>query len=152
MSSGVALPDGSALQSRSVSGRVVVMGMFLLGTLATIVMYVYWEANTRPFRPLTEAVGREFKHSLPKVEGGRGKKGPMTLRVSLRVPFAPNAESPDAQQVVNRVIELAREHTDLSHYERVEVNLVEMRPEAEAVQQSFEFDAQAVREQLPFLE
>ena len=35
------------------------------------VMFVYWDLHTKPFRPLTEAIGRTFKHSLPKVEGGR---------------------------------------------------------------------------------
>jgi hypothetical protein len=152
VSSPVAVPDGAALRSSVVSGRVVVFCMFLLGAAATVTMYVYWEANTRPFRPLTEAVGREFRHSLPKVEGGRGKKGPWTLRISLRVPFAPNAASPDAQRVVNRVVELARRHADLSQYERFEVHLFEMRPQEEAVRQSFEFAAADVAARLPFEE
>jgi hypothetical protein len=140
----------SALNSREVSGRWVVLGMFLMGALATVVMYVYWDFNTRPFRPLTEAIGREFKYSLPKVEGGRRKRGPMTLRISMRVPFAPNESSPDAHRVVNRLVELARQHAALEQYEKFEVHLVELRPEAEAVQQAFEFSASEVRAKLPF--
>jgi len=136
--------------SRELPGQWVVLGLFLLGAIATVGMYVYWDFNTRPFRPLTEAIGREFRHSLPKVEGGRRKRGPMTLRISMRVPFAPNAISPDAHRVVNRLVELSRQYGSLERYERFEVHLVEMRPEAEAVQQAFEFSASDVLERLPF--
>jgi hypothetical protein len=135
---------------RELSGTAVVIGLFLLGLVAVVVMFVYWDLHTRPFRPLTEAVGREFQNSLPKVEGGRHKGGPMTLRISLRVPFTPNAMSPDAHRVVNRLVELARQHAPLEQYEVFEVHLVELRPEAEAVQQAFEFPASEVRERLPF--
>src|SRR5262245_43384712 len=82
-------PPGSPSQSWRISGSAVVFGMRRLGTVATVVMYVYWDLHTKPFRPLTEAIGRTFKNSLPKVEGGRHKRGPMTLRVALRVPFPP---------------------------------------------------------------
>ena len=135
---------------REVSGRAIVVGLLLLGVAAVAVMFVYWDLHTRPFRSLTESIGREFRHALPKVEGGRNKQGPLTLRISLRVPFTPNETSPDAHRVVNRVVELARQHARLEEYERFEVHLVEMRPEAEAVQQRFEFPAEDVRERLPF--
>jgi hypothetical protein len=140
----------SAPAAREISGRSVVVGLFLLGVAATVVMYVYWDWHTRPFRPLTEAVGREFPHSLPKVEGGRRKRGPLILRVSLRVPFTPNAVSPDSRRVVNRVVELARQHARLNDYEKLEVHLFEMRPEHEAVHYGFEFSARAVSTANPF--
>lgn len=138
--------------SREISGRWVVFGLLLLGIVATAVMYVYWERHTRPFRPLTEAIGREFPRALPKVEGGRPKRGPLTLRISLRVPFTPNHLSPDAHRVVNRVVELARQHVRLSAYEKVQVHLFEMRPEEEAIHQAFEFSGQEVAAKNPFAE
>jgi hypothetical protein len=137
-------------RARAISGRWVVLAMFAAGVVATVTMFVYWDLHTRPFRPLTEAVGREFRHSLPKVEGGRHKRGALTLRVSLRVPFTPTHLSLDAQQVVRRVVELAREHTPFADFEQVQVLLIEMRPEAEAVRCLFEFSAEQLRGEVPF--
>lgn len=150
MTESVATADSVMQRPRELSGRAMVIGLLLLGVAAVVVMFVYWDLHTRPFRPLTEAIGREFRHSLPKVEGGRPKKGPMTLRISMRVPFTPNKVSPDAHAVANRVVELVRQHARLEDYERFELHLVEMRPEAEAVQQSFMFPAEEVRQRLPF--
>jgi hypothetical protein len=150
VSESVTTTDSTPRRPGEISGRAVVVGLLMLGIAAVVVMFVYWDLHTRPFRPLTEAIGREFRHSLPKVEGGRPKRGPMTLRISMRVPFTPTEVSHDSHGVVNRVVELARQHARLEQFERVEIHLVEMRPEAEAVQQAFVFPAAEVRERLPF--
>ncbi|MBC8113147.1 MAG: hypothetical protein H7062_02120, partial [Candidatus Saccharimonas sp.] len=60
-------------KDRVVSGRVIVVAMFLLGLVLASLLFVYFEFNTRPFRPLRDAIGREFKRSRPNVEGGRFK-------------------------------------------------------------------------------
>jgi hypothetical protein len=133
------MKQDSPPHDRVISGTAVVLGMLLLGTLATTVMFVYWDRHTKPFRPLTEAIGRTFKHSLPKVEGGRNKRGPRTLRIALRVPFSPDADEQQAQQTVTKICELIRQHQDLAGYDRVQIHLFQMIPEETAKSRSFEF-------------
>jgi hypothetical protein len=120
------------IQSKDRSGQYLVIGLFLLGIAATVVMFVYWDQHTRPFRSLREAIGREFRHSRPNVEGGRAKgRGPWTLRISMSVDFPPGEDSPRANQVANRVLEITREHnvTKEKEIEKVELNLIQFIPQ-----------------------
>lgn len=126
-------------RKREIPGWWIVVGMFVLGAAGSVLNYTYWDLHTRPFRPLTEAIGREFRHSLPKVEGGRNKQGPMTLRVALRVPFKPVKGIEETESIVRRVVELARIHTDVSRYEILEVYLIQRAPEQMAVTETFKF-------------
>lgn len=122
-----------------IPGWWVIVAMFAFGLCGTALIYVYWEMHTRPFRPLTEAVGREFRHSLPKVEGGRNKGGPMKLRVAMTVPFKPVKGIEETEAVVRRVVELAKEKADISRFETLEVYLIQRAPEQVAVTAAFEF-------------
>ncbi len=122
--------NGEPSRGREISGRLVVVGMFLMGVCATAMVFVYWDLHTRPFRPLTEAIGRTFKHSLPKVEGGRHKKGPLTLRVSLRVSFPPEVDEHAAQETLTAVKALIRQHADITGYDEVQIHFFQMVPEA----------------------
>lgn len=133
-----------------IPGRYVVMAMFGFGVLATVTIFVYWDLHTRPFRPLTEAIGREFVHSVPKVEGGSHKGSPMTLRIAIRVPFEPNAATVETQQVVNRLVGLAQAHADLNRFEELHIHIFQRAPERLARQASFEYPMAAVRDKLPF--
>lgn len=124
--------------------------MLASGVLATAVIFVYWDLHTRPFRPLTDALGREFRHSLPKVEGGRHKGSANTLRIAMRVPFVPMDSTIETQQHVNRVVELARQHANLADFEVLEIHLIQLAPEQAAVQKSFTFPTENVLTSLPF--
>lgn len=132
-------PTGTPPRSRRISGTAVVFGMLLLGSVATSVMYLYWDLHTKPFRPLTEAIGRTFKNSLPKVEGGRHKRGPMTLRVALRVPFPPAEGDPQTVELLAKVRDLIRQHQNLEGYDVVKIHLFQMVPEESAKSQLFEY-------------
>jgi hypothetical protein len=121
---------GTPPPGREISGKLVVAGMILMGLTATAVMLIYWDLHTKPFRPLTEAIGRTFKYSLPKVEGGRHKKGPMTLRIAMRVPFPPEVDEQSAQDTLAVVKGLIRQHADLTGYEQVQIHFFHMVPEA----------------------
>lgn len=123
---------------REISGKLVVAGMLLMGLSATAVMFIYWDLHTKPFRPLTEAIGRTFKYSLPNVEGGRHKKGPMTLRIAMRVPFPPEVDEQSAQETLQTVQGLIRKHADLTGYERVQIHFFQMVPEEAAKSRLFE--------------
>jgi len=138
------------LKRSGIPGHYVVLGMFLVGCLATATIYLYWYLHTKPFRPLTEAIGREFKYSLPKVEGGRHKKGPLTLRITVRVPFLPDANAETSQRLVNRLTELAREQGRLAEFEEFHIHLVQMAPEQLVKEAEFHFPAAEVAEHLPF--
>lgn len=147
------LTESSVLNRRpGIPGWWVVLGMFAMGIAATAVIFVYWDLHTKPFRPLTEAIGREFRHSLPKVEGGRHKGTANTLRIAMRVPFVPMESTEETHQVANRVVELARTHADLPQFEVLEVHLIQVAPEQMAVQKTFEFPVPSVLSELPFAE
>ncbi len=143
-------PSIPAVGRRGIPGHYVVMGLFLAGIVATVLIFLYWDWHTRPFRSLTEAIGREFSKSLPKVEGGSHKGSPMTLRIAMRVPFEPDEAHPETRQVVNRVVELARRHADLSRFEQFQVHLFQLAPERVAKQASFEYPIARITAELPF--
>ena len=116
--------------------------MLILGIAATVVMFIYWDQHTRPFRSLRELIGREFRHSRPNVEGGRAKgHGPWTLRISMSVDFPPGEDSPRSNQIVNRVIEIIRENEDVKQFEKVDVNLIQFVPQELAKTRTFSFSA-----------
>ncbi len=133
------MSDAPTPRPRGIPGHWVVIGMFVMGFCATALIFIYWELHTRPFRPLTEAIGREFRHSLPKVEGGRHKQGPMTLRVAMKVPFKPVKDVEETEMVVRRIVELAKLHADVNRFEVLEVYLIQRAPEQVAVTESFKF-------------
>lgn len=133
-----------------IPGRYVVLGMLATGLLATATIYIYWDLHTRPFRPLTEAIGREWKYSLPKVEGGTHKGGPATLRIAMRVPFPPEETSAETQRVVNRLVELANAHSDWSRFEVLQVHLLQLAPERIARQVVLRFEIPQLGGGVPF--
>ena len=141
-------PDDSATTSvmpsrpkdRELSGRVIVVGMFVLGLVLASLLFVYFEFNTRPFRPLREALGREFRHSRPNVEGGRLKgRGANTLRVTMSVPFDPFRDDDKSKELLTQVIALSRQHQDLASFDKLEVNLIHFAPEKDAITKTFEW-------------
>lgn len=130
----------SAGKTRELSGRAVVIGMLALGIFSTSLLFVYFELHTRPFRPLREAIGREFRHSRPNVEGGRVKgRGPMILRISMSVPFDPFKEDEKCGDITRRLLEIARQYHDLATFEQVQINLIYFAPETEAKRRTFDF-------------
>jgi hypothetical protein len=122
--------DPGRFRSREVSGKPLVIGLFSLGIIATIILFVYWDRHTKPFRPLREAIGRKFRHSRPNVEGGRPKgRGPWTLRISMTVEFSPVEETEKGQEVFDQVMELVRQYQDISKIDEVDVVLIQFVPE-----------------------
>lgn len=115
--------------------------MFGLGIFLTTLLFVYFELHTRPFRPLREAIGREFRHSRPNVEGGRVRgRGPQVLRISLSVPFDPFVDEERAGETNERVLVIARQHQDLASYAQIQINLIHFQPEKEAKRRTFDFN------------
>ena len=126
------------VKSRVIPGQFLVVSLLFLGIAATAFMFVYFEQHSRPFRSLREAIGREFRHSRPNVEGGRNKgRGPKTLRITMSVEFPPAEDTANADQVVARVHEIIRKHTDVNEFEKVDVNLVQFVPQEMAKVKTF---------------
>lgn len=120
-----------------VPGKWVVLVMFALGIAATATNYIYWEFHTRPFRPLTLAIGDAFPESVPKVEGGRHKGGPNTLRIAMRVPFDPIVDRAAADERVLAAFALIPKYAKVDEFERVELHEIYFAPQAKAISKSW---------------
>ncbi|MEZ6063064.1 MAG: hypothetical protein R3C19_22190 [Planctomycetaceae bacterium] len=114
----------------SVSGRRLVVLMFLFGIAATVAMWVYWTLHLTPFMPFQKSLAAEFKNSSPRVSGGQRKisdNSPRILRVVMRVPFDPTSGDSSAQEEIDgtlrRIRDLAGQHVNLPEYEILEVHL-----------------------------
>ena len=125
-----AATESTQQRESTVSGKWVVISMFLFGMLATAVIWVYWHFHLMPFMPLQKAIAAEFENSSPRVTGGQHKSHkdpPMVLRVVMRVPFNPKSSAPEVEQqtgeLVDRVGELCREFVPIEDYEILEVHL-----------------------------
>ncbi|MFN5076862.1 MAG: hypothetical protein ACK5MO_14810, partial [Planctomyces sp.] len=59
----LAATTGVLTSKKPVSGRTVVVLMFVMGILATAFLYTYWTLHLTPFMPLQEAIVREFPGS-----------------------------------------------------------------------------------------
>lgn len=130
----------SPRKTQEISGKAVVIGMLVLGICATATLFIYFELHTGPFRPLREAIGREFRHSRPNVEGGRVRgRGPWILRISMSVPFDPYVEEAKAVEIEERVLEIAKTFENLPTFEQIQVNLIYFAPEKEAVRRTFDW-------------
>ena len=129
--------DSPAEDRPGVRGQWAVLGMLLFGGLLTTVLWIYWERHSAPFRPLQDAIAREFPRSRPRVQGGRRKmheEGPRILQVVLKVDFNPQNEERNAEDVADRVVALAQAHQDLSRYDQIEIHLFWPEPEREIVE------------------
>lgn len=130
----------SPRQTQEISGKAIVIGMLALGICATATLFIYFELHTGPFRPLREAIGREFRHSRPNVEGGRVRgRGPWILRISMSVPFDPYVEESQAEKINERVLEIAKTFENLPTFEQIQVNLIHFAPEKEAIRRTFDW-------------
>lgn len=124
------------------SGRWVVVGMFVFAAAATGGMWVYWKLHIAPFLPLQEALAEAFPGSRPRVEGGQrkmSKNTPRILRITARVDFDPTRDQNAAEvdRFADRLAAVAREkQNDLSSYELLELHLFWPEPEQEIRQRT----------------
>lgn len=119
-------------RSQGVPGKWVIAGMFAFGIAATLSLWVYWYFHSGPFHPLQKAIAAEFPKSIPRVDGGQRrmhKGGPRLIWVILRVPFKPEEEEGRSQEVVDRVVELTREHLTMSDWDQLNLRLFYGEPE-----------------------
>lgn len=124
---------------RVVSGSRVVVGLFVFGILTTAGLWIYWKLHLAPFFPLQKSLAEAFEDSSPRVEGGRHKNSPFTLRIVLQVPFQPVRGEPATESTIDRTIDLALRYPEIGKYEVLEIYLVHPVPEKMAERLKVEF-------------
>ena len=122
-------------QERSISGKYVVMAILAFGIFTTGFMLVYTYLNNRPFIPLRHALVQRFsRETSPRVEGGKERgRGASKFRIVLTVQVDPSLETPENQKLRSTMeqdaLALAKQHLDLSVYEKWEFILIRYTPE-----------------------
>lgn len=138
------------------SGTWMVLIMFAFAFAMIGMMYLYWELHTRPFRPLQIAINDRFPNSMPRVMGGKHKshqpENVAKLRMIVAVDFDPTFElprpasqgkgeedrltldetmtvSPQVEHLYGSLLHLAKQTTDLTTYQVIEIFLEYRRPE-----------------------
>lgn len=129
-----------------ISGKLLVTGLFVFGGLLTLLMFVYWDLHTRPFRPLRTELRQHFQKMRPVVEGGRSKgKGPWTLRITLTVDFPPNEDVKKSDQLAEQIRESVRLRAGLPQMEQLEFTLIHFIPQQIAQTKTYTWTAAEVR-------
>ena len=108
----------------TISGKWVVLGLFLFGLLAVGAIWTYAVVELKPFEPLARAIKAEFPTSRPHVKGGTPRNKAPLLRIVLEVDFTPTAEDARVTRIEERVIALAKQHIALRDYQEFELHLV----------------------------
>jgi len=133
----------------TISGKWVVLALFMFGLMGTGLVCTYWKVTRAPFFELQKALAKEFPKSTPRVDGGKPKVGPMTLSVVLHLDFPPDRQDPNVALTLRRVLELAAKHQDLTPYTLFEVYLIQKRPEQTLVRLKATFQASAIAAMKP---
>lgn len=128
---------------RPVQGRTIVISLLIFGLVMSGSLYVFQAINTYPFADTQNALAREFPDSRPRVEGGRLKgkeENPLTLRVTLAVPFDPNERDAQIQEMADQILEVARRHLDLNEYEIAELHFYQPIPEQQILMRDLQIN------------
>lgn len=116
-----------------IPGRTVVFAMFTFAITIIVMLFLYWELYTRPFRDVQVAIAREFPKSQPQVIGGKHKshrsEARSEMRIVIQVASDPRTDEAQSAQIARRLAQIANELHDLSAYEVLDVILVHRVPE-----------------------
>jgi hypothetical protein len=130
------------------SGRWLVVVVFVFASVMGGTLWVYTYYHTRPFRELTAALVEAYPDSMPRVEGGQHKmhKGtPKTLRIVMNAGFDPDSDEEGVAKMTRRVLELTRQHADLSQFEVIHLWLYFDDPQEGMLKKQHVFRAEEVR-------
>jgi hypothetical protein len=143
------------IREPGIPGKYVVIAMLCFGICTTGFMWIYTYLNNRPFIPLRHALVQRFKRETsPRVEGGKERgRGASKLRIVLTVQFDPSLETPENQKLRSGMeqdaIALAKQHLDLTPYERWEFILIRYTPEGLPKRWESKRDMSELRDQPP---
>ena len=133
--------------TRTISGRWLVIGMFAMGITATGLLYAYSTLHLGPFKPLQEAIVREFPGSSPRVDGGKKRMQldtPTILRILMKSKIDPLSESEESivamKAMRQRIAELALEKVSLPDLAIIELHVYKLVQEDQILKRSFRLD------------
>ncbi len=129
---------------RTISGRGMVIGMFAMGITATGLLYAYSTLHLGPFRPLQEAIVKEFPGSSPRVDGGKKRMQldtPTILRILMKSEIDPLSESEESVRKIlalrKRIAELALENVPLPDLAIIELHVYKLVQEDQILKRSY---------------
>lgn len=132
---------------RTISGRWMVIGMFLLGITATGLLYAYWTLHLMPFMPLQEAIVGEFPGSAPRVDGGKKRMSentPTILRIVMKSETDPQSLNTEAVREIDavrkRIAELVLEKVPLQDLSIIELHIYKLLQEKEIRERSWRLE------------
>lgn len=132
---------------RTISGRWLVVGMFAMGITATSLLYLYSTRHLGPFRPLQDAIVKEFPGSSPRVDGGKKRPSqntPTILRILMRSEIDPLAGDDESTgkmlDLRKRIAELALENVSLPDLAYIELHVYKPLQEEQIHKRSYRLD------------
>ena len=138
-------PSTTAL--RTISGRWMVIGMFIFGITATALLYLYWTLHLMPFMPLQDAIVKEFPGAAPRVDGGKKRMSqntPTILRIAMWSEIDPQSSNPESVREIavlrKRIAELAIEKVQLPDLAIIELHVFKALPEKEVRERSWRLE------------
>lgn len=141
-------PQATTLPTtRTISGRWMVIGMFALGITATGLLYAYSTLHLGPFKPLQEAIVKEFPGSSPRVDGGKKRMQldtPTILRILMKSEIDPLSDSDESIGAMlalrKRVAVLALENVPLPDLAMIELHVYKLVQEEQILKRSYRLD------------
>ncbi len=118
-----------------------------MGITATGLLYAYSTLHLGPFKPLQEAIVREFPGSSPRVDGGKKRMQldtPTILRILMKSKIDPLSESEESivamKAMRQRIAELALEKVSLPDLAIIELHVYKLVQEDQILKRSFRLD------------
>ena len=121
--------------------------MFAMGITATGLLYAYSTLHLGPFKPLQEAIVKEFPGSSPRVDGGKKRMQldtPTILRILMKSEIDPLSEHEESVRKMtamrNRIAELVRENVTLPDLAILELHVYKLLQEDQILKRSYRLD------------
>ena len=137
----------TSLSPRTISGRWLVIGMFAMGITATGLLYAYSTLHLGPFKPLQEAIVKEFPGSSPRVDGGKKRMQldtPTILRILMKSEIDLLSEDEESVRKMlamrKRIAELVGEKVTLPDLAILELHVYKLLQEDQILKRSYRLD------------
>lgn len=118
-----------------------------MGITATGLLYAYSTLHLGPFKPLQEAIVKEFPGSSPRVDGGKKRMQldtPTILRILMKSEVDPLSEKEESVQAMlamrKRIAELTIEKVTLPDLAVLELHVYKLVQEDQILKRSYRLD------------
>ena len=121
--------------------------MFAMGITATGLLYAYSTLHLGPFKPLQEAIVKEFPGSSPRVDGGKKRMQldtPTILRILMKSEIDLLSEDEESVRKMlamrKRIAELVGEKVTLPDLAILELHVYKLLQEDQILKRSYRLD------------